>query len=441
MTMHPSRGAIVLSTVLLSACPSDDGPTEDTDMGTSTGGQETGPAPQCVTVDDCGECQLCQDGMCVEDPECEEAECEVDEDCGDCMLCTEGACEPDPACEDTGDVACEGDVWCEDGETFCVDGTCTDVPAPTTADACDLDDPKAVEVEPQIQNVAVAWLDVDGDGSQDVVAAAANSLNVWLAPDWTLSKTALTHEGSGMALLAGAEGRAVEIGTAASVVALHRIEDTGSFTSLGEATLSSAPLQVVAFDGEASGADHAAVRNDAAIVQIAIDGDTLTEGDVLYDAATTDVATLRQGGGDQLVAALDTGRAVLIGLDGGAPVVDEDGAINPWGGERAVAFGGKHGVVGGGAIALSTLDVLETLTAPEGALSVGAFEGASLVAVGGPSDLVIYDLSGETPCEVTVAGGPFEAVALGDLGGGTLGIATVVSGELMLFTLSDVLDQ
>lgn len=421
----------VPTALLLSACPSDDGPTEDTDMGTSTGGEDTGPAPQCVDNDGCGECELCQEGVCVEDPSCDAPECILDEDCGqDCMVCTMGTCEADPACEDTGDEACESDTWCELGETWCLDGVCTDVSAPASIDACEGGDPKAVEVEPQIQNVAVHWLDVDGQGSPDVVAAAANSLNAWLAPDWTLGKTALTFEGSGMALLAGGGARAAVIGTAASTLAVNRIEDTGSFTMLDEVMLSGAPLQVIAFDGDGSGTDGAAVRTDGSVVHVTIDGDTPTEGDVLYDGATTHTTVLRQDGGDQIVAVLDSGRAVLIGAAG-----EEDGVVNPWGGERAVAFGGKHGVVGGGALALSTLEPLETYAAPQDAAAVGAFgHGGSIVAVGGASELWLYDLSPDAPCTLTVKGGPFEAVALTDLGGGTLGIAAVVAGELMLFT-------
>jgi len=406
-------------------------------MGTSTGGDETGPAPTCVDASGCGECELCEGGMCVEDPSCEAPECTVDADCPPCMGCDLGECLGDDSCEDsTGEESCEGDTWCEEGVSWCLDGVCTDVAEPAMLDACAAGEPKPVKVEPQIQNVSVDWLDVDGEGSPDIVAAAANSANAWLAPDWTLSKTALTFEGNGMALLSGTPVRAALIGTAASVLAVHQIEDTGSFTVLEDVMLSAAPLQVVALDGDGSGGDDAAIRTDAAIVHIGIEGDTPTEGDVLFDGTAVHMASLRQDGGDQIVAVLDTGRAVLVGAGG-----EENGLVNPWGGERALAFGGKHGVVGGGAMALSTLEPLETYAAPEGAVAVAAFEGAgTIVAAGGATQLWLYDLSAETPCTVAVEGGPFEAVALEDLGGGTLGVATVVAGELTLFT-SDVLDE
>ncbi len=432
------------------ACTSDDG-AQPTDTEPTTGDGTTA-APECVETSDCGECMLCGAGVCVPDPSCDDtgSECAVDEDCGDCGVCDGGVC-MSSACEDSsGGAACDPGTWCEQGVSWCDDGTCVDVPAPVALPACaELPEAKPVEIEPQIQNVEVRWLDFDGADAPDIVASAAGSLNSWLAPDWALSKTALLHEGGPMDVLRGGPGpRVIELGVAAQELGLHSVEAAGGFTALGVLTFQGDARDIVAFDGDGDGVDEAVARGADSLVHITTNGDMLSAGTVLFEEATTDVATLRGGARNQLVAGRTGGTSVVIELDdGGQPVVDEGGLVNPWGAELVVAYGGKYGLIGLGAprasaVALSTSDGFETVAGPAGPTSAAAYDaGTSVFAIAGQSELLVYPVGRAGPeCTVSVPGGPFDGVSLGDLGGGTMGIAVIVAGDLQLFTLADVLN-
>lgn len=448
-------GAAPLTTTLtmalvVGACGGDSATEQDTEMPTGTGDGTTA-APECLADADCDECMTCEASSCVASLSCEGTapECVEDSDCDPCQVCDGLAC-VETSCEDTsgGELCVEGQ-WCEEGVSWCDGGSCIDVPAPTMLPPCeDLPEFKAVVVQPQIQNRRVRWLDVDDAGAPpDLLAVAAGSLNSWLAPSWTLSKTALAHEGGAMDVLRGHGGpRVIEAAIAAQALGLHAVDNAGGFTALGTLELSVDVLDLVALDADGDGVDEAAARFDGGIVAIAVQGETLSEGAAIYGESTTDLATLRNGSGDQLVVGLSDGRSRLIGFgDAGQPVLDE-GLTNPWGAELVVVFGGKYGLVGpaglpGSALALSTSEPLSTIVAPLGAVSVAALDAAvPIIAVGGASELAIYPVGRAGPqCVKSINGGEFEAVALADLGGGTLGIAVIVDGEVGLYTLADVL--
>ncbi|MEM6993785.1 MAG: hypothetical protein AAF721_24940 [Myxococcota bacterium] len=424
------------------------GETPDADE-TTGGSGSTGAPPECTADADCGECMACEAGACVAVVDCGPApECEADSDCGECQACNMGGCIDIP-CEDTGDEACREGQWCEEGASFCAEGMCVDVPAPEVLAACDLPDIKPFPIEPQIQNAAVRWLDTDGGGAPpDIVAVAAGSLNAWIAPDWTLGKTALTHEGNAMDVLLGHPGpRVIEAGTAAQELAVHSVDTAGASTLLGSLDVGRDVLDVVSLDGDGDGVDEAVARLGDAVVHITIDADTLTEGVELHRGAVTDIAAVRTGGPGQLVAGREGGGSLVITIDDGGVPVATDGLLNPWGADVVVVYGGKYGLVGlgsdaGAALALSGAEPFATVAVPAGTVAAASYEGSSTaVILAGESSLMLVLIGeGGAECATTLEGGPFQDVAVADLGDGTLGIATIVGGEAFLYTIADVVD-
>ncbi len=85
------------------------------------------PAPvECETDTDCGDAEICTEGICTDAPT--EPECEDDAGCGDNEACVEGVCVEAEV------PACESSEECQENEE-CVDGTCVPTPiAPCVED-------------------------------------------------------------------------------------------------------------------------------------------------------------------------------------------------------------------------------------------------------------------------------------------------------------------
>lgn len=451
MTRQPWLAIVFAAGLVMGACTGDDG-AQDTESGSETGGDgSTAAPPQCVADTDCGECQVCDAGVCVEGDGCADtaAECTQDTQCGECEACDAGVCQPVGCDTSSGGEMCQDGQWCDEGISWCEEGQCVDVPAPAPVPVCD-DPPefKLVEIDPQIQNLAVGWVDIDASTSLDIVTSSVASINTWLAPDWSSSKTALAHIGGPMDILRGhADARVVEVAARMPLAAVHTLAAGGGSTELTTLDISAQGIDVVAFDSDGDGVDEAAVRTADGIVQLLVDGANLTEGAALYDGSTHDVAVVRGPAQNQIVAGVDDGRAVVIALaDDGSFVAEGAGLVNPWGADLVFAVGGKVGLVGnatpeGSALTLGSDVPFATSVGPEAAASAASLDAnVSVVALGGDSELVVYRIGDAGPeCALSLAGGPFEALALADLDGGTLGVAVVVAGQLQQYTV-DILD-
>ena len=56
------------------------------------------PTGECTMDIQCGECKICKNNKCIEDPACVEPECTTNAQCGNCQICQNNTCVEDPQC-------------------------------------------------------------------------------------------------------------------------------------------------------------------------------------------------------------------------------------------------------------------------------------------------------------------------------------------------------
>jgi phage baseplate assembly protein gpV len=128
-------GLFCLSLSAVTACGDDPEP------------EEGNNGPECTTNTDCGDDQICEDGLCVDDAPA----CTADEDCSTGEICTDAGecvggcradedCSGDLVCLDDNSCGCSSDDQCGDGEV-CQSNACepVDVQCESAGDSCDSD--------------------------------------------------------------------------------------------------------------------------------------------------------------------------------------------------------------------------------------------------------------------------------------------------------------